>query len=335
MNLRDLGSRAVQTTASTLGDYAAWYRAGMVAQYHLASGQPEAAVLEYGRLIRTVQRARESLSTYDHIAACVEAGAEGPPGLRIEDGPPDCFVLFVGYSRSGHSLVGSLLDAHPEVAISHELHAARHLRAGAPFARVQQAIQLNAFFFDHFGRGYSGYDYEVPGQCQGRVERLRVLGDKKANGTTRLLRRDPGLVATLRERVPAPVRYVHVVRNPFDNIVTKARRTRTSLRWAADIYLAHVAAVESLKRVDGGSVRDVFLDDLVARPREELQALLGWLGVDDLSDGYLAACSGVLFERPRRTRSELRWPPGLLQEVRERLRACEFLARFADEAVAE
>jgi len=335
MNLRDLGSRAMQTTASTLGDYAALLRANTITRYYLGSGQQDAAVLAYGRLIRTVQRARESLSTYDRMAAWLDAGAKAPPGLQIENAAPECFVLFVGYSRSGHSLVGSLLDAHPEIAISHELHAARHLRAGASFARVQQAIQLNAFFFDHFGRGYSGYDYEVPGQYQGRVERLRVLGDKKANGTTRLLRRDPELVTKLRERVPASVRYVHVVRNPFDNIVTKARRTRTSLRWAADIYLAHVAAVESLKRVEGESVRDVFLDDLVARPREELQGLLGWLGVDDPSEGYLAACSGVLFARPRRTRSELRWPPALLREVRERFRACEFLARFADEAVAE
>lgn len=335
MKLRDLGSRAVQTTASTLGDYAALFRANAIAKYHVGSGRDDVALLEYGRLIRTVQRARESLSTYDQMAAWLGAGAAAPPGLRIETAAPACFVLFVGYSRSGHSLVGSLLDAHPHVAISHELHAARHLRAGAAFARVQQAIQLNAFFFDHFGRGYSGYDYEVPGQSQGRVERLRVLGDKKANGTTRLLRRDPELVTKLRERIPAPVRYIHVVRNPFDNIATKARRTRTSLRWAADIYLAHVAAVESLKRVEAASVRDVFLDDLVAHPREELQALLGWLGVEDPSEGYLAACSGVLFERPRRTRSELRWPPALLREVRERFRACEFLARFADEPVAE
>ena len=335
MRLRDLSSRALQTTASTLRDYAALYRAAMVAKYHMASGQPEAALLEYGRLVREIQRARESLWTYDRMAELLESGAPAPAGLQLESAAPECVVFFVGYSRSGHSLVGSLLDAHPDVAISHELHAVRHLRAGATFERVQRAIQLNAFFFDHFGRGYSGYDYEVPGQHQGRVRRLRVLGDKKANGTTRLLRRDPGLAARLQERVPAPVRYIHVVRNPFDNIATKARRTRTSLRWAADIYLAHVAAVEALQRAHGDSVRDVFLDDLIADPHKELQSLLGWLGVADPPDEYLAACSAVLFDRPRRTRGELRWPADLLSEVRERFRACEFLARFADEPMAE
>ena len=32
------------------------------------------------------------------------------------------FCLFVGYSRSGHSLVGALLDAHPEITIAHQVN---------------------------------------------------------------------------------------------------------------------------------------------------------------------------------------------------------------------
>jgi len=162
-----------------------------------------------------------------------------------------------------------------------------------------------------------------------------VLGDKKANGTTRLLRRNPDLPGKLDERIPAAVQYVHVVRNPFDNIVTKARRARTSLRWAAKIYLAHVAAVEVLKRNQGDAVVDVFLDDLVAEPRAQLVALLARLGIDAPPPGYLDACAERLFDRPNRTRSEMRWAPDLLREVRSRLRDCEFLARFADEPVAE
>jgi hypothetical protein len=31
------------------------------------------------------------------------------------------FALFVGYPRSGHSLIGSLLNAHPDMVIAHEL----------------------------------------------------------------------------------------------------------------------------------------------------------------------------------------------------------------------
>ena len=33
------------------------------------------------------------------------------------------YCMFVGYPRSGHSLVGSLLDAHPNMIIANELNA--------------------------------------------------------------------------------------------------------------------------------------------------------------------------------------------------------------------
>ena len=30
------------------------------------------------------------------------------------------FVLFIGHARSGHSIIGSMMDAHPNMVISHE-----------------------------------------------------------------------------------------------------------------------------------------------------------------------------------------------------------------------
>ena len=45
------------------------------------------------------------------------------------------YVMFVGYPRSGHSLVGALLDAHPDAIVAHELDALKYLQAG--FGRDQ------------------------------------------------------------------------------------------------------------------------------------------------------------------------------------------------------
>ena len=38
--------------------------------------------------------------------------------------------MFIGYPRSGHSLIGVLLDAHPNTIISHELGALKYLHTG-------------------------------------------------------------------------------------------------------------------------------------------------------------------------------------------------------------
>lgn len=331
---RDLGRRAWDTTATTLRDWAAVNKARRRANALIRSASASEAVLVYGRLVREVQQARESLQSYDQIATWLLEGASAPEGLSLPTNAPETLLLFVGYSRSGHSLVGSLIDAHPNAIISHELHAAKHLAAGATLARVQRAIALNAYFFHHFGRGYSGYDYEVPGQMQGRCRRLQILGDKKANGTTRLLRGDPHFAERLRESVGVPVRWLHVIRNPFDNITTKARRTRTSLRFAADIYFQHVETVAGLRRAEGEDVIDVYLDDLTQDPQRVLGSLITTLGLTDTPPDYFDACAERVFAKPRKTRSADDWTSGLLQDVRARMRDCEFLVRFADEPIA-
>lgn len=330
---RDLAYRAWDSTRTTLRDWAVVTRAQHQAHAFARAKRPDEAVLVYGRLVREVQQARESLRTYEQIAAWLAEAASPLEGLALPPGPPEALLLFVGYSRSGHSLVGSLIDAHPNAVISHEVHAAKHLAAGASLERVQRAIVLNAYFFHRFGRGYSGYDYEVPGQMQGRFRRLQILGDKKANGTTRLLRSDPRLVPRLREAAGVPVRWLHVIRNPFDNITTKARRRRTSLRFAADVYFRHAEAVTELKREVGEHVIDVFLDDLIDDPHAVLGSLLARLGLEDTPSDYLAACAARVFASPRRTREPEEWTSGLLREVRARMRDCAFLARFADEPI--
>ena len=47
----------------------------------------------------------------------------------------DTYCMFLGYPRSGHSLVGSLIDAHQEAIIAHELDALLFLQNG--FSKFQ------------------------------------------------------------------------------------------------------------------------------------------------------------------------------------------------------
>src|SRR6056297_1246638 len=47
-------------------------------------------------------------------------------------GAVEAFVQFVGFPRSGHSLIGSVLDAHPHAIISHELDTMGLIKKGLP-----------------------------------------------------------------------------------------------------------------------------------------------------------------------------------------------------------
>ncbi len=111
------------------------------------------------------------------------------------DGAP--FLLFVGHPRSGHSLVGSLLDAHPDVVVSHELDALKYVAAGYRrdqlFTLVLEHAKANAAA----GRKSWGYSYAVPGQWQGRYDQLAVVGDKRGRATTARLAERPRAASTV------------------------------------------------------------------------------------------------------------------------------------------
>ena len=299
---------------------------------HRAAGRGDAAAaaLAQAARIRHVRRARESLASYRRLERLLTPDAAAATGLDIVEAQPARFVAFIGYSRSGHSLVGSLLDAHPDAAIAHEIHAMKHLAAGADVAAVLRATHRNARIFHVLGRDYTGYDYVVPGQWQGQVRDSVLLGDKKGNGTARLLARDPAALARVEARMPMPVHYVHVIRNPYDNIATKALRTGRALPDAARRYLANVAAVEAVKAQAGARVHDVHLDDLIADPVPVLRSLVVALGLDPEVPGYLDACTELLFKTPSRTRDRVVWPARLRTDLETRLAAVPFLARYVE-----
>ncbi len=67
------------------------------------------------------------------------------------------FCLFIGYPRSGHSLVGSLLDAHPNVVLAHELDALRYVAAGYRRKQLYWMILRRDAEFTRSGRRWTGF----------------------------------------------------------------------------------------------------------------------------------------------------------------------------------
>jgi len=291
-------------------------------------GDGERAILSQAQAIRFARAHRESLAAYRRLDALLDRFGAFDTGLDPTPATPARFVTFIGYSRSGHSLVGSLLDAHPDAVVGHELHALKHLARGRSFEAVTRALRQNARIFQLTGRRYTGYDYVVPDQWQGVTRRLDVVGDKKGNGSARLLRRDPDALRRILERVPVPLHAVHVVRNPYDNIATKALRTRRSLADAAAIYFANADKIAELSARDDIAVHDLHLDDLIARPRAVLADLVGALGLDTNVPDYFDACAGILFARPNRTRDRVTWPPSLVRRIESRLADRPFTQRY-------
>ncbi len=222
-------------------------------------------------------------------------------------GDLQCFCLFIGYSRSGHTLVGAMLNAHPEVVIAHELDAVNFVRHHFSRGQLFSLLLGRDQRFGSMGRHWSGYQYEVDGQYQGRYERLRVLGDKRARSAALLLAEHPDLLDRIRRTVKVPIRVIHVTRNPFDNIATEARRHKLSLSQGTAWYERCCESVATVRQMlDPSDLVDIRYETFIEEPSASLADLCRFLGVDADPD-YLAACAKLVWPSTNRTRDSIEW----------------------------
>jgi hypothetical protein len=242
------------------------------------------------------------------------------------------FVVFVGHPRSGHSLVGSLLDAHPRMAVSHELDVLKYVDAGYRRDQLLTLVLEHTRANAEAGRKSWGYSYAVPGQWQGRYDRLEVVGDKRGRKTTSRLRDDPAVFERLARAVDMPVRVVQVVRNPYDNIATMFSRGHAPIEHQLELYFELSATVDRLvARLPDDAFIRVYLEDVIADGRGELSRLCDFFAVP-ATDDYLSACAGIVFANPRRTRDDAPWTPELRAEIERGIAAHDWLGRYTFES---
>ena len=311
----------------------------------------------------------------------------GKPGLRTlrssENGslPPDVvggvktFLLFVGYQRSGHSIVGSILDAHPHVVVAHELQLLKdwrsivhQLKGKVTAARLYSLLYENSVQSIHPGskrnQSRKGYALEIRPSWQGSFDRyIEVIGDKSGGGTTAsfLKNKDEFLnnYMELKKTVPIPFKFIHVARNPYDNIATTLLYTVGSKMWgyqhAANFvkqvkenatsisfyrewedllehcitrYLHKVRAVtELISLVGKGNVLTVHHRDLIHQPEDTISAILDFLGVE-AEESFLQTCADKVYKQVRRSRNLIEWPKRLRLMVRIGIQPYNFLKRY-------
>jgi hypothetical protein len=257
------------------------------------------------------------------------------------------FCFFIGYPRSGHSLVGSLLNAHPEIVIAHEVDAVGQARHHFGRAQIYALILERDELFAAMGRRWMGYDYVVPNQYQGRTTRLRVIGDKRARTATYWLGQYPQLLPRLRRLTGVPLRIIHITRNPYDNIATMTRRTSAARRQGApkDAPSTPLASVaETIDRYDQlcrwieavrphlepGELYEMEYEQFVADPAASLHALCRFLDVT-ADPGYLADCAGIVWPSTKRTRDKVTWSDDERRRVDALIAAYPALAGYVGE----
>ena len=263
------------------------------------------------------------------------------------------FVFFVGIGRSGHSIVGSLLDSHPHMVIAHESNlffhlAHRELSLTKPvifnelWRNTRESI-INDGLRAKATNG-KGYTLFIDDLYQGRyVDYIEVIGDKKGRGTTEVLDRKPEkwlqIYNTIKSYVTS-MKGIHVIRNPYDNIATLVffsfdnvtnenfgdiKNSNKAFKFKPNVIADVIDAYFRLQRAIEIGIQKYNLDiivihnkDLISDPRNTLVKLCNFLNVT-CSNEYLQICTDKIYKTESVTRHMIEWTDDQLGVIQQNI----------------
>jgi len=296
---------------------------------------------------------RTGLNVYIRAAEAKFGDVALNPIYRYKGRNIERFVLFIGHHRSGSSILGAMLNSHPEIVISHEVPLLQELTNSATLekGRIVRCImerdrQVREWTSPPYGM-MGGYTYAVNTQWQGKYSRLRIIGDKNSVAGTNWLYSRPELLDSLRRLMGVPISVFFTYRNPYDIVAAEWLRVLRNERGNAAIprsFLnfdpsdAEKPQIEQefissgsrqiamsrkiLKVLTLFSEDEIFPvkhEDFIASPRENLLRACEFLGVE-CAEEYLEACAAISYSSPHQTRFKVRWTPQQKAQVTEAIR---------------
>ena len=260
--------------------------------------------------------------------------------LRSKNRPsfsrPQAFCLFAGYPRSGHTLIGALLNAHPEMLIAHELNVLKYVKRDYDRDTLYAKLVGRDKWFAARGNVWTGYSYKVPGQWQGRFTELKVIGDKRGGRTSRELYHNPELLDRLQETVDIPLKIIHIIRNPFDNIATRARGgnyynrevNREGLQREIERHFKEVEAIDHIRKENKHEIYELRHEDFIEDPGKHLADMCHFLGVEPYPD-YIDACLSILRKSTHKSRHKIEWDQQSIDTIYEHSKKYDFLQNYS------
>ena len=261
------------------------------------------------------------------------------------------FIFFVGHPCSGHSIVGSLIDSHPHMVVSHEYTLFKKLSTGVLAPTKPQIFntlwkESRAVAGKHAARSLNekGYTLFVDGLYQGKyIDYIDVIGDKRGDHTIEMFMDHPSnwlSVYNILRSLNVTLKVIHVIRNPYDNIATLAFFVKTSrthafgsikqsnktytftsnhiLYWIRFYFRYHEAIVKAKKKYNLDII-EVHGKDLILDPKGTLLKLCNQLGVTCFGD-YLEMCSKKIFKTESRTRYLVKWTDEQLELIQQNIK---------------
>ena len=258
-------------------------------------------------------------------------------------------LLFLGHGRSGGSITGQLLNSHPNMLVANQfmlfhemIYNPEYFETKSDVIRILAQASLNPdpFLSRIKFKRTKGYQIAVEdvqvNDSQHAIPDsrppIRVVGDKGAGRTVHLYELDKGKFGSLLERLRTnagiPIKFIEIIRNPFDIIATdviynlggakerlkvvksevkiSGKETNGVIACSIKKYFKNAFAMVEMVPKLQMDVLQVHLTDLVANPRRELQRMCNFLEVECMEE-FLVNCENTLFKELSKSRTSIDW----------------------------
>ena len=275
------------------------------------------------------------------------------------------FLFFVGHARSGHSIVGAVLDSHPHVVIAHEedlFHKLVDVYKDYSKSQIFNTLWNNSYMSAIDGlRTHTdqarkkGYTLAIDGLYQGKYQSyIDVIGDKRGGFTADMMAKNfsqwESVFLKLKSTVGLPMKVIRVIRNPYDNIATiiliKCRefigKVIKEIKESDKIiscnhpdlvddvinsYFESFQGVERVKAKYNLDIIEVHGQNLTANPRKVISELCSFLQIT-CDDNFLNICSSKIFPTESKTRYKLKWREEQILKIKRNIERFDSLRRY-------
>lgn len=240
------------------------------------------------------------------------------------------FCLVIGNSRSGSTILGSIVDAHPNAVVANETMASQAFWRGMSKGDILREIIENSSANYRSGRKSEDYQYQIGASPESKSS-VCVYGDKIWNPATLLLHGDYHLISNLENQLSARVVMIASIRNPFDTIATMHRRSQAPVKDRIRWFFMHCEALAALEeKTIQANYLISYHERLIDCPDEEISRICRALMLP-LDHQHLRNVKRLLYKRPKQSGAAIDWTVADVEDVLERMQRFPFLSMYEDQ----
>ena len=209
------------------------------------------------------------------------------------------YVIFMRYKRSGSALLVNLLDAHSGIIFvrNEELFSKYHRWKDDP-TKIYEHLYNNSKRYRDKPFSANGYEYPIDGV--GTVNVPLVIGHKSSTRNFIPMAEDPKKLQDFQAAVDLPLKFVHLVRNPYNLVGARwqqkeFRRVNAPLGSLIDHLQEQVDANRKMRN-QATTYHQLHLEDLIEIHYKTISALCDYLEVP-VSHFHMKKCYNLIFKK--------------------------------------